>query len=381
MYRYISFALPSLLAISTPCFSQSWDYIDETENDPQEAWISVSTEESNEMHQEKMKSAPKPASNIGCWPNDFKCNKPIFSLYGEWLYFKAIEDSLKYAQTTPQNPTFTPKSHSVEQPFDYTSGFRIGIGYRLPRNNWEISADWMQYHTHNPKGNKKSDDFGILAVMVIPTYGIPQNSQVDSAVGKWSLEVDSVDLKLNMPLHISKRFIMTPSGGVMAGLVNQKIDVRYGDFLIVQQGADTPQRVVGKNNMWGIGPMIGLDAKFQFMDQLGLFFSGNLSALCGQFKLKTVYEDFLNAPEQSTLTISNKQNRVSLVEQMRAGIEWDWQIGKTGHKWMEINISAGWEVQVWTRQLRLNMFDTFVDPSNGADLTFYGPFIKGEIRF
>lgn len=395
MYNYIFFTVISLFTISTPCFSQSFDFPEETENDLkelqnsvsidvtesnlQETWVSVSTEESNEMQQEKMMTAPTPASHMGC--RNFKCNKPIFSLYGEWLYFKAIEDSLKYAQTTPQNPTFTPKSHSVEQLFNYTSGFRIGIGYRLPRNNWGISADWMQYHTHNPKVNKQSDDFGILAVMVIPIYGIAQNSQVDSAVGKWSLEIDSIDLKLNMPIHMSKRFIMSPSGGVMAGLVNQKIDVQYGDFLIVQEGAATPQRVEGKNNMWGVGPMIGLDAKFLVMDQLGLFFSGNLSALCGQFKLKTTYKDFLNAPEQAKLTISGNENRVSLVEQIKAGIEWNWQIGETGHKYMEINLSAGWEVQVWTRQMRLNLFDTFVDPSQGADLTFYGPFIKGEFRF
>jgi Legionella pneumophila major outer membrane protein precursor len=331
---------------------------------------------------EDQKDIIQPQEKENCFrEEDFKYNRAIFSIYGEWIYFKAIEDSIKYAQSTPQSPTLTPVSSSVDQKFDYTSGLRIGLGYRLPRNSWGISANWMWYETHDPQKKDSSDNFGILAVLALPTYALPQNSQVNKVTGKWSLKLDAIDFKLNIPLHISKRFILTPSGGVMAGFVNQKIQVKYEDFLIFQPIANTPQKIEGKNNMWGIGPEIGLEARFLFCKQIGLFFTGNLAGLCGQFRLKTTYRDFLNAPSQAKLTVKGKKDRVSLVEQMQAGIETHWQFGRKNHKWMELNISGGWEVQVWTRQMRLNMFDTFVEPSDGSDLTLYGPFVKGELRF
>ena len=329
---------------------------------------------------------PKPAEiNVGCWQGDYKCENRVFkescSLSAEWLYFKAIEDSLKYAQNTPQNATLTPKSASINQRFDYTSGFRLGLAYRLPGNNWEIGGNWMQYESDNPKTHHDRKDFGILAVLALPTYGIPQNSQTNDVKGKWSLEINSLELNIQLPLQFTKRFILTPFGGVKAGFVSQKIDVEYGNFLIFQPTANTPQRVTGKNDMWGVGPMIGMSARFLFPCQFSLFFTGNVAGLCGQFSLDTTYKEFSGVPKKARLTVGGSQRRVSVVEQIQTGIEKKWQVGRKLKKKMEIEVAVGWEVQIWSRQMRLNLFDTFVEPSDGADLTLYGPFVKAVARF
>lgn len=327
------------------------------------------------------KKKEKPKNDPTCFAGDFKCNKQVFSIFGEWIYFKAIEDSLKYAQKTPQNPTLTPISSSVEQKFDYTSGVRVGLEYRLPKNSWEIGANWMWYETHNDRINDSSDSFGILAVLALPVYGISQNSQVNGVKGNWSLKINSVDLDFKMPLHISKKFILTPLGGIKAGFVSQTIKVDYSDFLILQPLANTPQTIEGRNTMWGVGPMIGMEANFLFTKLFSIFFKGNVAGLCGQFNLKTTYSDFLGVPAEAKLTVRDTNYRISLVEQIQAGLEKKWQFGKRDRKYLEIDLSVGWEVQVWTKQMRLNLFDTFVEPSNGSDLTLYGPFVKGEFRF
>jgi hypothetical protein len=312
---------------------------------------------------------------------DFKDGKPVWTIFGEWLYFKATEDSLKYAQTTPQNPTFTPISKPVYQNFDYSSGTRLGIGFQFAGSNAELGAEWMWYAPEVETTRTNSSDYSILAVLSLPAYGIDQNSQANEMNGKWMLKMNSIDLNLKMPIHFVKWLVFTPYGGVKAGFVDQNIRVRYGGFELFQPSANTPQIIRGQNNMWGVGPLIGLDLRFLIPCHLDIFFTGSIAGLCGEFDLVATYKDFLNAPSEAKLKVEEHQFRVSMIDQLRAGFEIKWPIRKRSKDVAELSVSAGWEVQVWTRQFRLNMFNSFVEPSDDANLTLYGPFVRGQLRF
>jgi hypothetical protein len=335
----------------------------------------------NTNEQDNINIKNKSNSNKHPCYEDFKYKKPIWTVFGEWLYFKATEDSLKYAQKTPQNPTFTPTSKPLYQDFDYRSGLRVGLAFQFAGSNAELGVEWMWYAPEIPTTRAHSDNFGILAVLALPAYGIDQNSQASKMKGKWMLKMNAIDIDLKMPLHLMKWFILSPFGGVKIGFVDQHVRVKYSGFEIFQPGANTPQLVRGTNNMWGAGPMIGLDLKFLFPCHLDFFFTGSIAGLCGEFDLKTSYKDFLNAPTGAKLEVEEHEFRVSVVDQLRAGFEARWPIRKRSKDILELSIAAGWEVQVWTRQFRLNMFDSFVEPSDDASLTLYGPFVRGQIRF
>lgn len=311
---------------------------------------------------------------------DFKSGKTLFTFYGEWLYFKAAEDSLKYAQRTPQNPTFTPKSKPVYQDVDYASGLRVGSSLQFHHYNAELGADWMWYAPEGKVTKSKSDNFSVVAILALPTYGIDQNSQVDKMQGKWKLKMNSIDIYLKMPLRLAKWFTISPYGGTMASFIDQNVLVKYEGFEIFQPTANTPQKIIGKNNMWGVGPLLGLDMKFFMPHCFDIFFNGAVAGLCSQFKLDAVYRDFINAPSYARLDINDRQFRISLYNQLRAGIEANFRFRSHHQHLMELSFSAGWEVQVWTRQFHLNLF-SFVEPDENSNLTLSGPFLRGQLRF
>src|SRR5690348_12445395 len=103
-------------------------------------------------------------------------NKTNICLFGDFLFFKSVEDSLNYAERLPQNSTFTPKVKSVGQKFDYEPGFRIGLSYRS--DPWEFKTLWMHYDISPPSRKASESDFGLLATLATPVWGALGNSLV-----------------------------------------------------------------------------------------------------------------------------------------------------------------------------------------------------------
>lgn len=312
-----------------------------------------------------------------------------FGVALEFLWFKAIQDGIKYAHYDPTAPTFTPKSTPLEQHFDYAPGSRVSANYILPTcEQQEIRANWMYYHSKPDELQRDTDDFSIFAGLALPTIGITQNQMCKHVEGEWELTLNAFELDVKVPLHLSKRFMLSPSGGVKLGFVDQDIDVHYGNFAssVTQDqnfvaAANTPTHIHAESDMWGLGPLIGLEGKILIPGEFGLFFSGGFAALAGRYSLDTKYEDFLQAPPGSRLTVRNHEWRVSLVEQVKVGLDKKWHFRTCRFNNMVLEVALGWEVQVWTNQWKPNLFDNFVRPANGEDLTLYGPFAKVGLNF
>lgn len=304
----------------------------------------------------------------------------------EFLYFKAIQDGLRYALYLPQDNPFNPQAHPLDQHFDYAPGVRVTANYVLPTcEQQEFRLNWMYYRTKPEDLQVSSGNNSILAVLAVPSASLTPNLQCREVKGDWNLTLNAFELDFKVPLHLSKRFMLSPSGGMKLGFVDQTVAVHYDDFLVPVQTDNTPTHIKGESKMWGLGPLLGLEGRVILPCDFGVFFSGGIAALAGRFSLETTYSDFLpgatNPPGESKVSVNNHEWRVSVVEQIKVGLDkrWCWRTA-CGHE-MNLEIAAGWEVQVWTRQLRLNLFDSFVAPSAIEDLTLYGPFAKIGINF
>ena len=308
--------------------------------------------------------------------NQEKCRDLLGGFYAEALYFKAIEDSLKYAERIPQNATFRPKTSSVEQNFCYDPGVRLGLIFPIFPSKWQLETSWMYFHANPSERHAKDDDYGILASLLIPTWGATGNAFVNKVSGRWKMTMNTVDMKLERMFMPIKRFYVTPSGGLMAGFIQQSVNVHYQDIRIDFPEDNTPHKVHGHSNMWSLGPVLGVEFGCSFPSHFSLFFNGSIAALVGQFSLKTKYRDFIDAPSSSRIEIRDHERRGFLVEQFQAGISKKWLYCKWG-----CELTLGWEFQDWGRQMRLNWFNSFSVPPTGADLTLYGPFLKFMVDF
>jgi len=316
--------------------------------------------------------------------NNCFANRNQFILFGDFLYFKAIEDSLTYAERLPQDFSFTPKVNSISQDFDYEPGFRVGAIYRF--KPWELSANWMRYYINPPSKHASDRLFGLLATMSTPVWGALGNNQANGVKGSWELKMDAIDLVIRRDLCFTN-FNLSPFTGVKLGIIEQDIHVHYNDFEdILFREFDitffnevTPSKVFAKSSFWGIGPVLGIGLDYLLPKKFKIFLNATFSCLVGSFDTQTFYTSFKPdiEPSFSKITVKGSETRISLVKQIQAGIDKQW-IFKRGSY---LEFALGWEVQVWQQQMRLNYFSTFVSTPSGSDLSLYGPFFRIQLGF
>ena len=165
-----------------------------------------------------------------------------YHLYAEFLYFKISEDAIKYAEKFPQDSTITPKVSEIKQDFSYSPGVRVGAGVPTYLDQWEIGAEWTYLYSHPSIRRSNAKEFGILASLVIPSWGAFGNSAVEHVKGSWHLTFNSVDLNLQRKFHPTESVLITAWGGVLAGFIDQKISVHYKDFRIDFIGGNHPTK-------------------------------------------------------------------------------------------------------------------------------------------
>jgi hypothetical protein len=299
-----------------------------------------------------------------------------YHLYAEFLYFKISEDAIKYAEKFPQDSTITPRVSEIKQDFNYSPGVRVGAGVPTYLDQWEIGAEWTYLYSHPSIRRSKAKEFGILASLVIPTWGAFGNNAVEHVKGSWHLTFNSVDLNLQRKFHPTKSVLISAWGGILAGFIDQKISVHYKDFRIDFIEVTTPQKVVSKQWMSSVGPYMGLDLACRLPKKFDLFFKYSIGLLGGMFSVKTKYKDFSKSSDEAHVTLKDSYTSTFTVQQMQAGISKDW----TFRCW-ETSVALGWEFQQWAHQMNMRWFSSFTQAQDPADLSFYGPFLRILCRF
>jgi hypothetical protein len=287
------------------------------------------------------------------------------SVFGDFLYFKAVADSLQTTQKVPQQvPNFKPTTTILDQDFEFSPGMRLGMIYHIPYGEWDLTANWTRFYSKNSNLHACEPDFGLLATLALPVYAASGNALVEHVSSRWSLHLNAFDLNFSRNILFNRHFSLRPIGGVKAAIIDQSMRVHYHDFLIQFTDVTTPHKIVAKNPYWGVGPLVGGEMRFLLPAKFAIFFNGSLAALMGNFSIN------------AKLTIKDSPVRVSVFEQLQAGID-----KKFAFKYWSIDIGIGWEVQIWRNQMRMDWFNGFIEAQQGSDLTLYGLFVRGMITF
>src|SRR5579862_8772532 len=77
-----------------------------------------------------------------------------FFMYGDVLYLKANEEGLEFAGIMDAPASFFTLNSSIEPAantsfrsvnFDWNLGFRVGTGWHIHHDCWDLFAEWMHY--------------------------------------------------------------------------------------------------------------------------------------------------------------------------------------------------------------------------------------------
>jgi hypothetical protein len=308
---------------------------------------------------------------------DEKSNLENMRLFGDFLYFKPVEDSLAYAMRSPNSTTtLTQYTGDFIQPdWKYSPAFRLDLGVPVGFEGWGLDLSWTYFDQSNST-HETSSVYDLYTTMAQASPALSGNAFVNSVRGKWHLQLNNVELTLEKVIPLLKSFSIRPIFGVAYAVIDQSLSVNYQDYLIESPLAQSPQKIKGNNNTWGVGPKIALGMAFTMPLEFSFDFLVSFSGLFGKSSAKTTYSDFLNAGSSNTIGFKESGNRLFTMLQLQASLKriWAWES-------VRFSLQAGWETQIWFRQLRLNYFGTLDAPSIGADLTLQGPFARAALEF
>lgn len=233
----------------------------------------------------------------------------------DFLWWRASEDCLVLGreEAVSQFPDGVRVERSrIKTPdFKYDPGFRIGLATICPCDCWDLAVNWTHFHTKANVNGKSacgdrpliSHDRVIANQEVVFSSDWQRNCGVrpDFSHGKWTLDLDLVDLEFGRKYYVSSCFILRPHFGLRGARVDQGFrvhseanrgNVPYDDFGANFFVSDTK----AKNNFLGLGPRIGVDLELALpcLCNVKLFGQAAGSLVFGRFErhAKEFFHDF-----------------------------------------------------------------------------------------
>lgn len=225
------------------------------------------------------------------------CYKNGLKMDLEFLYWRAFFNTSPYVwKNTDESkgalgdPNFVHitdiKGNRIDS--DWDPGLRFGLGYNFSHGNFDLTAVWTYYHTHQEK-SKRSQDFDLTGLGQFNTF-------INFAKSELVLNYNMFDLELGKTYYFREKLALRPHLGVSGGSVYKRTDGKYEDALVIPNGrpVQTPYYLNANHDFWGVGPRLGIDGYWHFTSNFSFFGKGGFSLLFGKVIFNADTEYFNN---------------------------------------------------------------------------------------
>jgi hypothetical protein len=300
-------------------------------------------------------------------------------LFGDLLYWNARVNGLNTAVV--QNNTAVTRfirlndSHITTLHGDWNWGFRVGCGYNMEHDSWDLKLTWLRFTDHGHSHIGSGENVAIYPTPVMPFAPVfDENNQFASAMrASWHLNLNQLDLELGREFFASSWLTLRPHGGIRSNWVKQSMRDFYA---VLNTFPSTDTTVTFKDHWWGIGLAGGIDSQWGLGGGWSLF--GNLGAaiLYGFHPLTNTHIDNpTESPSDTTLFahVDNSYHIAQPILDLQAGLAWDHLLFKDH---LHLGLQLGWEQHIYFSQSRFPTFTGFHQEgnfvSNPGDLTLQG---------
>ena len=290
-------------------------------------------------------------------------------VYGEWIYWQPVtQDPMnwesKKQEFTNTGATVANFSHQNESiDFEFSSGFRLGAGYRVGKNAfdeptraWQIEAIYTRIVSEASSGNHaigeisptnpyENDFLFILLPKILA-------NDYRNGFSRAKLKYDRVDVDFAWPIWMSGNVILR----LMTGPVFAWVSNDWKSTWVYQEADPTAINTTDLEwKYWGGGLTIASDVYLPVGKGFGFFADAGLSLLLGKMKENEFYQ-FTDATHD--LSFSTSYRFHSFQPEVSLGVGVDYK--RWFHRSWMLHISAGWEFTWWPL---LNQFGRVNDPS------------------
>ncbi|HKZ00429.1 MAG TPA: Lpg1974 family pore-forming outer membrane protein [Rhabdochlamydiaceae bacterium] len=373
--------------------------------DPKRTWLLITTSAAMtiaNVHADNPNSgmnytASKNGQNSPFDPTNYSGWRPVerhdFMVSGEFLYWRAAEGGTDYAVTSKNdaftNPLALPIDGAVKKvDFEFTPGFRVAVGYTVPKRIWDLSLAWTRLHTSHSHHTEVPEGPGVRGRggFIFPTreYEFSQTNETpETASGHWDIDFDSLTLEMGRAFGVNRYFAFRPHVGFIGAWIDQDITFKYNDLHNQSGVISSDLSVKWENDFTGWGLRGGIDNRFLFGRGWSVY--GNIAAaiLWGDFDLHAKSQKFYPPSAGRAADFASlKDGFRDIVGQLQLalGLRYDVYCYKNR---IHFGFHAGWEFQEWFEQNQLRAWST--QQFNGTltrdpgDLGFQG--FVGGLRF
>lgn len=326
------------------------------------------------------------------------CCKFGVRIFGEYLYWKVVQDQLQYAGllpggvqniinqivASPDAVIISERASFIDANFRYNSGFRVGAGFEAPCN-WDFLVAWTRLH--EKVSSCVSDNSNGIIPITMPISSVfgfigrqpPQFGFASSADSCWRFQYDTIDFQIGKNCCILNCQKMRPFVGLKAAWIKQIQEIQYFGFS-VNDIVVTAQNTK-RNDFKGIGPSFGIDTAWPFFSQLSLISGINGALLVGNFHA-TYHPHVSQGPNSIQVCLDNsKCGRLQPVVDARIGVEYTPCICNA----LFLVVGASFEAQYWWNQWQVAGSGIASGITGGSlaqgDLMMYGLTVNAGIAF
>lgn len=321
----------------------------------------------------------------------------------EFLYFQTKEDGFEYVAenntVSADSSNINLNAKTVNFDFSYKPGFKLGLGFYIPRISWDFSFNWMDLNTKCSQTNRLAQtDEGIGLIPLFWSSAAFNNNKsyirFSESRAKLKLSINSLDAEVGDSFFTSPHISLRLHGGLKGAIIHQKFYVSYNDGNTI---LDSDDNAIGlltgltkiRSDYKGLGPRIGLDSSWNiYCSDFNIIASGSIAFLLSRFDVRhhehdTAYNYTSDAYLSHEFKIHDYVWLVRPAAQMKLGIDWGRCFGSCTQYYFAMN--AAYEMEYfWEQNLSRRLIDEQVygiSYPNKGDLFLHGLVISAHLEF
>ena len=299
-----------------------------------------------------------------------------FYIHADYLLMTAHQGGMEFALLDTNTWAYNISPGEVcgfgnsDKRWDWHSGVKVGLGFFLNHDAWNIDAEWMWLHIkENCSYSTTGNDYYVPLMGGGAWQSDPNTAKQASA--KWKCEYNTVDFKLAHPYHISRYLVASPHFGLRMAWLDQNLLFRYSGTYTYP--TIDGLRVKGTNDFWGVGTRAGFDSEWLLGSGVSLF--GKVAAALLYGKFDTNETDNLSTDDAYHLETSHKFYRIIPNMNINVGLSWGKFFSK--RKYL-VSAKIGYEFHYWWN---MNQWAKFYDDDPNAYNKVAGDLALGGLDF
>lgn len=294
-------------------------------------------------------------------------------LQAEALYFHTSEDGLAYGIKNSGRTGMDGRVKNVG--YDWDWGFRLGAGYNLPHDGWDMLLNWTWLRTHEKKDEGTDANQVIWQTVTNPSNG-PATVTASHADGHARLHLNLLDFEMGREFFVSKWLTIRPFVGGRAAWLTRNFNFEYN--LNTNAGGLTEAEGHNHNRFRGGGLRGGLGSQWGLGMGWSIFGDAAFSLILGTQRIHAHQET-----EPNDVRVEHIHNSWTIARPMMdlaLGLRWDHLFYNDAYR---IRFQLGWEQHtLWGFNKDMNFVSGTAQGKytfNQGDLNMHG--ISFQARF